>query len=435
MKYKLSLAIILLFKIFLLKADCELNKNDEKLILDCTNVTDLNQIENIINDVHILNELNIQNSKIELTKSILKNVEKFQIENSAILNIHPNYFQDANILRKISFNNNKINSFGNLNIEPVYDSLDEFIFTGNTFDNEIGKLLKQLEILRFLKYLDLSSNKMTSNSILRYNFPQSLDKLFLKHNLIDSNGFRLFNNLNLLTELHLDDNQINRIENRYFDSLNNLQILSLANNYIKRIPSKVFFNLRNLKMINFQKNEIDLIDDFAFSIESDLHSGFDSIDLSDNEISNLPTDCIFCSHDPSKKININNLNIKNNKIFDTSIILKVNEKNSINGKKPCLDINDFTCKCNLNKLNTIFHIKGNCLSITTSFRMNVSDYLATYCNISSKSETTTLTPTSTTTTTKIILTSTVSSTNITTTTSLWTTPERVSDRGEKVKTK
>jgi hypothetical protein len=119
------------------------------------------------------------------------------------------------------------------------------------------------------------------------------------------------------------------------------------------------------------------MDNYAFSI-GDHHYGFDSIDLSDNKISHLPVDCIFCSHNPTQKISIRKLNIENNYKLNASVILKLNDT-LFNGTKTCLNINGIFCNCNLNVLNEAFHITGNCLSVFTSSNMQLSLYLSKYC--------------------------------------------------------
>jgi len=416
MKYNLSLAIILLFKIVLLKAEtCVLIEYEEK-ILECNNLTNFNEIQNTIQKEKFLNELRIFHSTIELPKNAFQFVEKLKIENSFIPKIDLNSFENAKLLKKISFNNINFNSLDNLNFQPLGDNLDELIFTKNKINNEIVKLLNQLEALRGLKYLDLSSNEITTNLISRFNFPQNLEILSLNNNLINSNGFRFFNNLDLLNELYLDNNQINRIENEYFNSFRNLQILSLAKNYIQRIPSKAFFNLKNLRVIQLQKqwNGINFMDNYAFSI-GDHHYGFDSIDLSDNKISHLPVDCIFCSHNPTQKISIRKLNIENNYKLNASVILKLDDT-LFNGTKTCLNINGIFCNCNLNVLNEAFHITGNCLSVSTSSNMQLSLYLSKYCENTTRLQNTTEKYVDILTTTILTTTTTTSTTTSTSTT-------------------
>ena len=151
MKYNLSLTIILLFKIVLLKAEtCVLIEYEEK-ILECNNLTNFNQIENAINKEKLLNELRIFHSTIELPKNAFQYIEKLKIENSFIPKIDSNSFENAKLLKKISFNNIHFNSLDNLNFQPLGDNLDELIFTQNRINNEIVKLLKQIRSIKRFK--------------------------------------------------------------------------------------------------------------------------------------------------------------------------------------------------------------------------------------------------------------------------------------------
>ena len=381
MKIILSLLTIFLFKVVKIQGSSCIFRNNSKT-LECSLIKSFREIFNSSSRLSDISELIISSSEIKIPNfafNTAKNLEKLTIEKSFIKRISSNSFEKAHSIKNIVMKNNQINSFDQLMFEPLANSLIELTLTENKLNDEILKLLKSIEDLEFLTFLDLSSNQITAQLLSIIKLPQSLKTLILNNNLITSDGLKQLNYFNFLNELYLNGNQINELGRQDFNNLNKLNTLTLSQNNIQIIPSQVFYNLENLKILELQQqiNGISFIDNYAFSI-IEPHLGYEIIDLSGNNIKQFAQECIFCSQNPEKQIYVNKLNIQNNSFnnFNPSALLKLSNINRF-GEKPNLILNQIPCDCNLNQLKSIFFTIGDCLFHTTS--MNVSTYLFNFC--------------------------------------------------------
>ena len=378
---KILSLIIILFQIVKLHGSVCTVKNNNKT-LECKSIRNFQEVFHNFKLFSHINELIISFAELKIPNfafSLAKNLEKVTIEKSFIHRMPVNSFDNANSIKSIILRNNQIDAFDQFMLDPLANSLVELTLADNKLNNQLFKLLKAVEGLELLIYLDLSSNQITTKLLSLIKFPQSLKTLILNNNLITSDGLRQINYLNFLNQLYLNENQINKIEKEDFNNFYNLKTLSLSQNDIQRIPSQAFYKLQNLRILQLQQqiNGITSIDNYAFSI--DPHLGYEKIDLSNNKITNFAQDCIFCSNYPERKILVDTLNIQDNNFHKFNPLLLVKLGNTTRaGAKPNLNLNQITCNCNLNQLNNIFHIIGNCYMLT--YYVNVSTYLLNNCN-------------------------------------------------------
>nr|CAD2190809.1 unnamed protein product [Meloidogyne enterolobii] len=233
-----------------------------------------------LNDTKI-DHLHVWNALINiLPKDMFSKIklDKLTIEDSSVGIIRKEAFSNVeNTLKELSLRNN------------IMKSIDEKIFLN----------------LASLKYLDLSSNK--------------LSQLKRSH----------FSKLVNLETLLLDNNQINSLDDGIFNSLTKLKTLTISNNRLTKITKDVFKNLQNLESLSLQNNFIESIEDEAFSYLLSLKH----LDISNNrigklKITHLPKlEILFLSNNLFEQIkdinlqnlsNLNTLHLENNKIFKIS---------------------------------------------------------------------------------------------------------------------
>ncbi|CAK5062133.1 unnamed protein product [Meloidogyne enterolobii] len=137
---------------------------------------------------------------------------------------------------------------------------------------------------------------------------------------------KIFLNLASLKYLDLSSNKLSQLKRSHFSKLVNLETLLLDNN---QINSDVFKNLQNLESLSLQNNFIESIEDEAFSYLLSLKH----LDISNNrigklKITHLPKlEILFLSNNLFEQIkdinlqnlsNLNTLHLENNKIFKIS---------------------------------------------------------------------------------------------------------------------
>jgi len=117
-----------------------------------------------------------------------------------------------------------------------------------------------------LKMLDLSSNKLESIFYKDLKDMRYLEYLNLENNAISSIQMGAFSNLIKLETLSLSFNKISLFDSdaNIFNYLTSLKQLSLKSNKIEYIPSFLFKNLHKLETIDLSSNRLRLLEKYSF---------------------------------------------------------------------------------------------------------------------------------------------------------------------------
>ena len=154
-------------------------------------------------------------------------------------------------------------------------------------------LLTFLEGGTFSSLTSLSDLYLASNNILTIEdgtFPSSLKRLDLQQNKFNFLDENQFNNMPLLEHLDLHSNRISYLPDDVFVHNVKLNYLNLRSNRIGWIDKAVFRDTPLASQIDVSNNEIKTIEHGTFSGKD-----FVVFSASNNQLSYLPEDCMFCN--------------------------------------------------------------------------------------------------------------------------------------------
>nr|XP_034828865.1 chaoptin-like [Maniola hyperantus] len=157
-----------------------------------------------------------------------------------------------------------------------------------------------------IRVMDLSHNNISY--IAPYYFRHAdltLSELYLSHNLIRNITREVFGSMLMLQYLDLSHNQIYHMEYDCFKKVRNLQIIDLSHNYLIEMPVEVFHDMHGLTSVDLSNNNIKNIADNLI-----ISPALERLDLSDNELSRIPTNCLS----PAAAINLVELDLSGNHI-------------------------------------------------------------------------------------------------------------------------
>lgn len=145
-----------------------------------------------------------------------------------ITHINENSFIGFDHLKYLELNQNKIKYIEPFSFKRL-DKLEELKF--ERIDPELFETINSDSFsgLTFLSSLQISDADFTTSRI----------KVHLKNNI--------FSELKFLTFLHLSNNNISSIESKFFNGMISLKILFLSGNLINKLDTKAFYGLYNLE--------------------------------------------------------------------------------------------------------------------------------------------------------------------------------------------
>ncbi|MBN3301393.1 LRC32 protein, partial [Amia calva] len=187
-------------------------------------------------------------------------LKKLDLSNNAIRNIDWDATANLRSLQDFDLSLNHIQLIAKRAFEPLVQ-LHTLNLAGNDLHNSVQSNARAFHKLHALKTLDISFNKLDTDSVAVY--------------------LQNMSSLEYLTSINLENNVILDIEEGSFDSLDNLVTLNLARNNLKCICD---FVLNQLKVLNLSRNAIEF---FITSENEDVYH-LDSLDLSYNNLIYFP---------------------------------------------------------------------------------------------------------------------------------------------------
>ena len=214
---------------------------------------------------------------------------KLDLESNNLTNIPTTIFKDLVILESLILDYNQIVHLST----GVFDSQEklESLFLG--FNRIMHLPTGIFDSLRRLEHLFLDYNQITHLPTGIFDGLVRLEELSLDYNQIKHLPTKIFGSLLRLKHLYLGYNQISNLTHHYFSTLSNLFSLSLNNNDFTALP-KLHHNLR-LTYLYFAGNNLDVLDTCPWISTIRLVE----LNISDNEITSIPSNCI-----PSKVLRL-----------------------------------------------------------------------------------------------------------------------------------
>ncbi|EDV19375.1 uncharacterized protein TRIADDRAFT_62194 [Trichoplax adhaerens] len=124
--------------------------------------------------------------------------------------------------------------------------------------------LYKIDPLAFINAENLKVIYINNNKLQELRFLQtipSLEEVYLENVGLTSLSQINMTKLDKLTKLIIRNNKILKLENESFEGLTALQLLDLSKNMISHLSSKVFSLAQNLFKISFQSNKISKVID------------------------------------------------------------------------------------------------------------------------------------------------------------------------------
>ncbi|KAK9888759.1 hypothetical protein WA026_000984 [Henosepilachna vigintioctopunctata] len=193
------------------------------------------------------------------------NLIELNLGDNNLENILPAFLQKIPKLMKLDVSYNKLVDFvpGNLNYQIRLKYL-------NISHNFLVKMPQNISKMKYLKYLDMSYNRIKFLTTGIFSNLKELVDLRLSNNYIKELKEDTFTNLQKVKFLHLDHNDIDTIETNSFQSLVALEVVTLGSNSLSKIPSYAFNNLPELQIIELQNNLLDTVSNNAFNLVPSL---------------------------------------------------------------------------------------------------------------------------------------------------------------------
>lgn len=147
-------------------------------------------------------------------------------------------------------------------------------------------------------FLSLTMNKLTNISNFDFRQLSALEELDIAQNSVNSISENAFKGLMNLKRIDLQSNNISSMNKAVFQGLQTLEDINLQNNQLTQIESGLFGNLPNLRRLNLKMNNIQFIHP-----ESMTNTWLTYLDLSQNEITQIPTE--FLQRVSNKSLEVN----------------------------------------------------------------------------------------------------------------------------------
>ncbi|GIX93206.1 uncharacterized protein CEXT_133171, partial [Caerostris extrusa] len=214
----------------------------------------------------------IQVNDVEQTRKALqhtKGIRRVFIDflRSRVDNIPSDLFKGLHVT-KLSFTNCKLKTFGDEGrsaLEGLEDTIEEFSIH---FSFQGENALKYLNVsrLRVLEDLEIEGNDITElGNDWFADGPKNVKNLFIMTNFIEKLGDRAFASLANVRNLWLTGNKFKTLKRSMFPSpALHLNSLDLTNNEISSIPSDLFSNMPSLKEVILAENKIQRVPESAW---------------------------------------------------------------------------------------------------------------------------------------------------------------------------
>ncbi|KAF5284913.1 hypothetical protein FQA39_LY16868 [Lamprigera yunnana] len=265
---------IQLFKDLSKLTDLYLNEND---------ISELNS--GVFNGLENLSKLQIHKNKFSSIKSgtfkDLNKVDSLFLGKNHLGILESGVFDGLSNLSYLSVEHNQIETFED-NCFIGLPNLEILCLSHNTLVDLPKNLFIEMTNLRYLYLKNTNLSVLHSGIFLGLNH---LLQLHLVHNKISNIESGAFEGLSGLQFLSLYQNDIGELESGVFLGLDSLNYLELGNNQIKQITPETLQAVPKLKNLRLAGNKLTLANDTFANCPQLLH-----LDLSDNNIDNLPAD-------------------------------------------------------------------------------------------------------------------------------------------------
>ena len=238
-------------------------KNIYSIIINKQKLSDLKILSNI--DLMNLSVLSLPNNNIQDISPLIK----IKMYNLKFLDLSNNILDDSSIsffekkalkyLYFINLSSNKLTSFAIFKTFEKFDNLKECFIGGNKFIIDKNKDEKEY-CLNNIHEIDLSNGVFDKDSIKilnKFEF-NNLEKIYLNNNCLEEINFLDNIKSNNLTKITLNDNYINIFQ--FNNNQPNLKIIEIQNNKIIDMESinNSISKLPKLETINLKGNRINL---------------------------------------------------------------------------------------------------------------------------------------------------------------------------------
>ena len=258
---------------------------------NCIEILEDNSLKGLEN----LKTLNLSKNKIKSIQNNLlsdtKKLENLLLFENCIESIECGSFSNLNKLILLDLKENLFNFNDFMRSEGLFDRLENL--SSISLKNSAHFLLPIDQTLKNFTYLKevelkgvLKNGEMSSMLISNENlFPklENLVKLTIACFKIDSISKSSFNFLKKLKILNLSENQILELDNFLFTVESDLQEFYCNNNNLSALRVNVFYGLKNLKTLSLKENRIKKIEENCFLPLESLQS----LNLSQNKIESL----------------------------------------------------------------------------------------------------------------------------------------------------
>jgi Leucine-rich repeat (LRR) protein len=305
--------------------DCS---NNKKLDIENVNCYEKNINKNSIvvynksNSVEIsLKYLNI--SELPSNFFLGLKIVRFDISRNKISSLSPDTMNFTGIvfLYSLDFFDNKISKIDSNALEPLYNTLLDLDFDNNQLWLETNILTEKSELNKLVNLRKLNLNKNNISAIPYLLNCKNLTSLILSNNNIYYLSEIFSDRIpKSIQSLDLSSNQISGIDQLFFEQFINLNMLNLKSNQLKQIADGTI--TQSIKVLYLNKNSITKIPFIKNSRNIKL-------DLSNNKIGNILNDDFCSNYIPHPFLQIDSLNLKDNKLdtFHPCIYLGLQNSN------------------------------------------------------------------------------------------------------------
>ncbi|KAK2726825.1 chaoptin-like [Artemia franciscana] len=235
-------------------------------------------------------------------------IHSFRQRHSGLQSLPSQIFTASRLpLKYVDFSYNKIRRFPERLFEGIEKSLEVFRASNNLLGDQLNPFFSSSELnrLRALKILDLSSNQIKNIDENAFRNLEKLEELDLKQNCISEISSRVMRTLVNVKHLNLQGNDFTSVREDSFAAPLAVETLDLSDNYIVSIENRSFRNLTLIRQLNLSSNKL-------FELKDDAFYGLDQLedlDISNNLFHSFPSAAL------RRLSNLKSLNISGN-LFD-----------------------------------------------------------------------------------------------------------------------
>ena len=176
-------------------------------------------------------------------------------------------------------------SYNSITCLRVKDTLRSLKYL-DVSSNVISSIDNKLQTLTYLKTLNLHNNSLSRLQNGQFSGLKYLATLDLSDNSLHSVDVEphVFGGLNYLQKLHLEGNKLMHLEKQWFYSMPSLRQLFLSRNSLRTIPGFIFETLYSLSLLKINYNQIHYVEEKTFNGAKKLVT----LDMSFNRLAVVP---------------------------------------------------------------------------------------------------------------------------------------------------